>query len=97
MNFLAHLYLSDNQPELMVGNMIGDFVKGKKALSNYPDGICKGIMLHRKIDLFTDNHSLVFKTKHCFPQNGRRYASVVLDMLYDHFLAKIGITMLAKI
>ena len=88
MNFLAHAYLSLNDPELIVGNIIGDFVKGKSSLERYGVGIKKGIILHRKIDSFTDSHPLVTKSKNIFPTKQRRYASIVLDMLYDHFLAR---------
>ena len=55
MNYLAHAYLSFNQQEILVGNMISDFVKGKTKF-NYPEGIQKGIALHRAIDEFTDTH-----------------------------------------
>jgi len=87
MNFLAHLFLSHNQPELAIGNMIADFIKNKE-VANYSPGIQKGIALHRMIDSYTDGHPLVRKgTKRLRPTQGK-YAPVVLDILYDHLLAK---------
>ena len=56
MNYLAHAYLSFNEPEILVGNMISDFVKGKKKF-DYSPGVQKGIALHRAIDNFTDYHT----------------------------------------
>ena len=55
MNFLGHFYLSQDDPELIVGNFIADHIKGKKYI-DYPSGISKGIMMHRNIDHFTDSH-----------------------------------------
>lgn len=86
MNFLAHLYLSQSPPELMVGNFIGDFVKGK-AFENYPETIRQGIILHREIDTFTDDHVWVKKSKRRLVTKYRHYAAVIVDMFYDHFLA----------
>ena len=65
MNYLAHAYLSFNNPEILTGNMISDFIKGNKKL-NYISGIQKGIMLHRAIDEFTDNHPATKLAKEFF-------------------------------
>ena len=62
MNYLAHAYLSFNHPEILTGNMISDFVKGKKKF-DYPTTIQKGIMLHRAIDQFTDTHEATKEAK----------------------------------
>ena len=86
MNFLAHIYLSGEDPWITVGNFIGDFVKGK-ALETYPELIRKGITLHRKIDEFTDNHEIVLKSKIRLRPTYRHYAPVIADVFYDHFLA----------
>lgn len=87
MNFLAHLYLSHQHPELAIGNMIADFIKNKE-VKDYPGSIQTGIALHRLIDTYTDAHPLVRKgTKRMRPSQGK-YAPVVLDILYDHLLAK---------
>ncbi len=86
MNFLAHIFLSGSDIELITGNFIGDFVKGKD-LASYPEGIKKGIVLHRKIDEFTDQHKIVLKTKKRLRPKYRHYAPVIADIYYDHFLA----------
>lgn len=87
MNFLAHIYLSGEMGDLMVGNFIGDFVKGKK-YDDYPRQMVKGIKLHREIDWFTDNHKIVDKSKDRLWKKYRHYAGVIIDMFYDHFLAR---------
>ena len=86
MNFLAHIYLSYNDPELTIGNFIADSVKGNKLL-DYPDRIRQGIVLHRKIDSYTDTHPIVKQSgSRLFPKYGH-YSGVIVDILYDHFLA----------
>lgn len=87
MNYLAHAYLSFNTPEILVGNMISDFVKGKQKL-NYSTGIQQGIMLHRAIDIFTDDHPVTNKAKQFFRPAYRLYAGAFIDVVYDHFLAQ---------
>ena len=87
MNFLAHIYLSDEMGDLMVGNFIGDFVKGKK-FDDYSQQMVKGIKLHREIDWYTDNHEVVDKSKDRLWKKYRHYAGVIIDMFYDHFLAR---------
>jgi len=86
MNFLAHLYLSGDNDELKIGNFIGDHVKGNQ-INLLPDGIRKGVLLHRKIDFFTDQHPVVMKSKERLRPRFRKYAPVVADIFYDHFLA----------
>ena len=86
MNFLAHAYLSFNQPEILIGNIISDFVKGK-AKFNYPVNIQKGITLHRAIDDFTDNHPATKAAKEFFRPVYRLYSGAFIDVVYDHFLA----------
>ncbi len=86
MNFLAHAYLSFEEPELMVGNFIADFIKGSQYL-NYPRAIAQGILLHREIDHFTDQHPRVITSKRRLQPRYRHYAGVVVDMYFDHFLA----------
>jgi acyl carrier protein phosphodiesterase len=87
MNFLAHLYLSGNNPKVMVGNFIGDFVKGKIALQQFEPEIVIGIELHRAIDVFTDTHAVVTESKNRLREKYRHYAGVIVDVFYDHFLA----------
>jgi acyl carrier protein phosphodiesterase len=86
MNYLAHAHLSFNNPEILVGNMISDFVKGKKQF-DYPAAIRKGIQLHRSIDNFTDIHPATHELKLFFRPQYRLYAGAFGDVVYDHFLA----------
>ena len=86
MNFLAHAYLSFAEPDILIGNMISDFVKGRKKF-DYPAGIQKGIMLHRKIDEFTDSHPETRRAKEFFRPPYRLYSGAFVDVIYDHFLA----------
>ena len=86
MNLLAHAYLSFDQPEMLVGNMINDYVKGKKQF-DYPHAVHKGMILHRSIDDFTDTHPVTKKLKSYFKDDYRLYAGAFGDVVYDHFLA----------
>jgi len=86
MNYLAHAWLSFNQPGLLVGNMISDFVKGKKRFS-FSEDIQQGIMLHRSIDEFTDTHDATKKAKQFLKPVVGLYAGAFIDIAYDHFLA----------
>jgi acyl carrier protein phosphodiesterase len=88
MNFLAHIYLSGTNPKTMVGNFIGDFVKGRNLLDQFEAEIAQGIELHRSIDEFTDHHSIVLKSKVRLRPKYRHYAAVIVDVFYDHFLSK---------
>lgn len=87
MNYLAHAYLSFNNPEILVGNLVSDFVKGKKKF-DYPPVIQQGIMLHRAIDTFTDTHAATKEAKEFFRPHYRLYSGAFVDVLYDHFLAR---------
>ncbi|HCE55823.1 MAG TPA: DUF479 domain-containing protein [Lutibacter sp.] len=87
MNFLAHLYLSKENKNILIGNFIADAVKGKKH-ENYPKEIQAGILLHRQIDYFTDTHSIVRRSKRRLHERYDHYDGVIIDILYDHFLAK---------
>ena len=85
-NYLAHAYLSFGIPDIVVGNLISDFIKGKKQLE-YPDSIRKGITLHRAIDTFTDTHPVTRRAKSYFRAVYGLYAGPITDVAYDHFLA----------
>ncbi|MFN6089101.1 MAG: ACP phosphodiesterase [Cyclobacteriaceae bacterium] len=87
MNFLAHLYLSADDPEIQLGNFIGDFVRGRDLSTRFSPGIVKGISLHREIDEFTDRHPIVKLSKDRLRPKYRHYAPVIIDMFYDHLLA----------
>ena len=86
MNYLAHAYLSFDNSEILVGNMISDFVKGKKKFG-YPLAIQQGIMLHRMIDTFTDAHPATKSAITFFKPVVGAYAGAFVDVVYDHFLA----------
>ncbi len=86
MNFLAHSYLSFNHPDILVGNMISDFVKGKKKFE-YSKGIQHGIALHRQIDLFTDDHKATKEARQFLKPAVGLYSGAFVDVAYDHFLA----------
>jgi len=86
MNYLAHAYLSFNKPGILVGNMISDYVKGKKKY-DYPGQIQQGIAVHREIDRFTDVHPVTKEAKEIFRPAYRLYAGSLMDVIYDHFLA----------
>lgn len=86
MNYLAHAYLSFQSSEILVGNIISDFVKGKRKF-DYPIDIQKGITLHREIDRFTDIHQATKEAKEIFRPAYRLYSGALVDVLYDHFLA----------
>lgn len=87
MNYLAHFYLSGDSEDLIIGNFIADTVKGSQ-LNNYSEEIKKGIALHRSIDSYTDTHPTVRKSKERLRKNYRKYANVIVDIFYDHFLAR---------
>ena len=86
MNYLAHLYLSGNDEKIIVGNFIGDYVKGK-SMEKYPGKIKMGIALHRQIDSFTDKHPKVAEAKQLFRKDYGLYSGIIVDFFYDHFLA----------
>lgn len=86
MNHLAHCFLSFANEDLLVGNFIGDFVKGS-AWKNHAEGVQRGILLHRAIDSFTDNHPMTHRSKERIRPFAGRYAGPVVDVLYDHLLA----------
>jgi len=87
MNFLAHLYLSKNNKNILIGNFIADAVKGNKH-NQYPSEIQAGILLHREIDNYTDNHPIVRISKRRLHERYNHYDGVIIDILYDHYLAK---------
>lgn len=87
MNFLAHTYLSDNNIKIAIGNLVGDMVKGD-AWKNYEKDISIGLQLHRAIDDFTDKHEVFLRTRDLVKPYFNRYAGIVADIYYDHFLAR---------
>lgn len=87
MNYLAHSFLSFQYEEIMIGNFIADAIRGKE-IDKYNDEVKKGIALHRFIDKFTDHHLLVKHSKSLLSEKYGKYDAVIMDILYDHFLAK---------
>ncbi|MDH5368289.1 MAG: ACP phosphodiesterase [Cyclobacteriaceae bacterium] len=87
MNFLAHIYLSGDSVPITIGNFIGDFLRGDK-MERFDLEIQKGIRLHRSIDLFTDSHDVVMRSKKRLWNKYRHFSGVIVDIYYDHYLAK---------
>ncbi len=87
MNFLAHIYLSFDDPEITIGNFIADHIRGNK-YGHLPDRVQKGILLHRAIDTYTDSHAIPRKSSKRLHHNYSHYSRVIVDIYYDHFLAK---------
>jgi acyl carrier protein phosphodiesterase len=87
MNFLAHIYLSGDNDLIKIGNFMADGIRGKQFL-NFPLDIQKGIILHREIDTFTDAHPVFRQSTKRLHANYHHYSGVIVDVFYDHFLAK---------
>ncbi|OOG73617.1 ACP phosphodiesterase [Flavobacterium sp. A45] len=87
MNFLAHIYLSGNNDLIKIGNFMADGIRGKQ-FETYPLEIQKGIILHRFIDTYTDAHPVFRKSTKRLHEKYHHYAGVIIDVFYDHFLAK---------
>ena len=87
MNYLAHAFLSFNNEHLTIGNFIADHIKTAEADKLLPE-IKQGVMLHRRIDYFTDTHPLFIKSKRHLYDGFERYSGVLMDIYYDHILAK---------
>jgi len=87
MNFLAHIYLSGDNEFIKIGNFMADGIRGKQ-FENFPEEIQKGILLHRAIDTFTDAHPVFRKSTKRLHERYHHYAGVIVDIFYDHFLAK---------
>jgi len=86
MNYLAHLFLAGDEPEALIGSLMGDFVKGRVDTAR-PPAMYHAIMQHRRIDSFTDAHPLVRRSRQRIAPDFRRYAGILIDVFYDHFLA----------
>ncbi len=87
MNFLAHIYLSFGDDEITIGNFIADSIRGNK-IDHLPTRIQKGILLHREIDTYTDSHVIPKISSKRLHKNYSHYSRVIVDIFYDHFLAK---------
>ncbi|MFC4818564.1 ACP phosphodiesterase [Flavobacterium sp. GCM10023249] len=87
MNFLAHIYLSGENELISIGNFMADGIRGNQYLQ-FPKEIQQGVLLHRTIDSFTDAHPTYRKSKHRLHERYGHYSGVIMDIIYDHFLAK---------
>ena len=87
MNYLAHIYLAGDSEESVLGNIMGDFVKGDIGDGFHPE-IEKGIRTHRKVDVFTDSHEIFRASKRLMSPERRRFSGVVIDLAFDHLLSK---------
>jgi len=87
MNYLAHLYLADDTDDSIIGNLLGDFVKGSPE-GRYRKAITTAIFFHRKVDAFTDAHPITRTSRNRISPKRRRFAGIIVDVCYDHFLAK---------
>jgi acyl carrier protein phosphodiesterase len=86
-NYLAHVFLSHDTPDAVVGAMLGDFVKGR-VIDGWGEEVRAAISLHRAIDRFTDRHPLTRASRALVSEERRRFAGILVDVFYDHFLAR---------
>lgn len=86
MNFLAHIFLSGENDQLMIGNFIGDGIKGNR-FDHLPADVALGVRMHRMIDSFTDSHDVFLRSCSLLRPHMGKFAGVIIDMFYDHFLA----------
>lgn len=87
MNFLAHIYLSGENDLIKIGNFMADGIRGKQ-FAHFPEDVQKGILLHRFIDTYTDSHDIFRTSTKRLHERYHHYAGVIVDIVYDHFLAK---------
>jgi len=87
MNFLAHIHLARYSDDAMLGALLGDFV-GTAELDRYNAVMQREIMMHRKVDSYTDRHAAVVAARSLFPEGRRRFAGILLDVYFDHLLAR---------
>ncbi|MGD8592085.1 MAG: ACP phosphodiesterase [Gammaproteobacteria bacterium] len=87
MNYLAHLYLAQRNPHSLVGNLMGDFIRGIN-VSELPPVIARGVQNHKAVDRFTDSHTILRSLKANFSTQRRRFAGIIIDVVFDHFLIK---------
>jgi acyl carrier protein phosphodiesterase len=87
MNFLAHIYLSGDNDLIKIGNFMADGIRGRQ-FEHFPQEVQKGIILHRSIDTYTDSHDVFRQSTKRLHEKYHHYAGVIVDIVYDHFLAK---------
>ncbi len=86
MNYLAHAFFAAPDPAAIAGSLIADFARGLD-LATLPMGVRDGVIEHRRVDAFTDDHPIVRASRARFEPPLRRFSGIVLDVLFDHFLA----------
>ncbi len=87
LNYLAHIYLAERTPESIYGNLLGDFIKGNPP-ATLSGAVVKGIEQHRQIDKFTDDHATTRASRARIEGELRRFAGIIVDLSYDHFLSR---------
>ncbi|MGO1298063.1 MAG: ACP phosphodiesterase [Vibrio sp.] len=87
MNYLAHLHIAEHCDSQLLGNLLGDFVRGN-VNGDYAADVAAGIRLHRWVDAYTDSHDIVREAKQYFPEALKRFAPIALDMFWDHCLSR---------
>jgi acyl carrier protein phosphodiesterase len=87
MNWLAHVSLADRTPASMAGNLAADWIKGIACLAALPPAVAEGVLMHRRLDAFTDTHPAVARARSRFPPEWRRVSGIVLDVYFDHLLS----------
>lgn len=87
MNYLAHLFLAKPDDHSLMGNLLGDFLNGSD-LDHFPDKVQAGVHNHRAIDGFTDSHPVVRELRSVFSPARRRFAGIILDVAFDHYLLR---------
>ncbi|MGO4893010.1 ACP phosphodiesterase [Flavobacterium sp. W21_SRS_FM6] len=97
MNYIAHIHIANHTQTSLLGNFLGDFVKGS-SLIHLPRELAIGVQLHRKVDSFTDNHELVKNLRKMFPSELRRVAGIIIDITFDYLLMQQwdGLTLQTK-
>lgn len=88
MNYLAHLYLSDPDDQHRLGNLAGDWVKGRLRTQSFPPRMLDGVRRHRAVDSYSDRHPLMVRARSRLPDHRRRVAGIILDVVWDHFLVR---------
>jgi len=88
MNYLAHLLTAGNDSTLRYGVLLGDHVRGRRALAVWPPAVRRGVRLHRAVDTFTDRHPATANARTLLPPPFRRYANIMLDIYFDHLLSR---------
>lgn len=88
MNYLAHLYFAEDTPESRVGNLMADFVRGPVDRQPYNGAVMRGMRSHVAVDRYTDGHDVVRESKALISSRRRRFAGIIVDICYDHFLAR---------